>query len=185
MRALELIEKKYRDTSITHKKYIKRLNDYITTLLTNGRIIEAKYFFSELQTLSSEHKNTLLLGYKIAIKTFDSESILHYDKKLVDLDYNFEELVWIRLQYYYSVNNRDGIVNCAQHLLSKSTKLETDKLQFFTDIILNNHELEVFKAFNKYLYRVKLKVIPSFDAKVKFIAYQKLVDIVVRIKITK
>ena len=70
---LELVEKKFRDTPYGHKKYLKRLNDYINYLIKNGRILEAKHFFNKMQQARPNHIKTIVLGYELAIKTFDNK----------------------------------------------------------------------------------------------------------------
>ncbi|CRL60052.1 hypothetical protein [Proteus vulgaris] len=61
------------------KKYVLKLTSVIKLLMSKQRIIEAKYHFNELEELKPNSKDTMLLGFDIAIKTFDVKMAAKYD----------------------------------------------------------------------------------------------------------
>lgn len=179
---MSLIERKYRDTAVNTKKYPKRLSDYICELMVKGRIIEAKYYFSKLFEHRPDHSRTRKIGYELAIKTFDNESVLLFDKALVDGKYEEQKLLCLRLKYYYSVNNTRLFSELIEHLFTlqnlKSETLEVIvHLALFQDayqpvaLVLNH-----LKSKNRVLHKM-------MESKLRPIVLKELMNTIIEVKI--
>lgn len=179
---MDIIEKKYRNTPEGNKKYVKRLTDYINILLSKGRVLEAKYYFDKLYLLKPDHVKTILLGYKLSIKLFNTNDVSKFDKKLYNLKRSEEELVWFRLQYYYSVNNKKFAEECASYLLSKNT-LKPEVFQSIFEICINIESYEVVPYLIKYMENNKLIFNERVGHRIKRIAIKKLIECFSRAKI--
>lgn len=174
---MEIIENKFRETPSSHKKYVKRLSEYIVSLLKRGRIIESKFYFLELELLKPSHEKTCILGYELAIKTFDNEAVLRFDISLVNMGFNEEKLFCLRLMYYYSVRNKSSFNHLAVDLL-KSNKLKNDSLKLIIPMVLHQKSYESIVALCAYLERDKKELIASFEKETRKVVLQKLVDVI-------
>jgi len=177
---LDLIEKKYRDTPKKNRKYVKRLSDFIRDLMDKGRIIESKYYFSELMGLKPDNIQTHVLGYKLSIKTFDNHGVSYFDKFLHQQHYNEELLLCLRLQYYYSVNNEIEFSETACYILTKRS-LGKESLDTISRLVISQHCYEPIAKLCHYLKRERKHLNKQAENKVKRIALQQLADSLVEI----
>jgi len=178
---MELVEQKYRDTVKGNKKYVKRLTDFVNSLLDTDRILEAHFYFKELVSVSPEHLKTVVLGYKLSIRTFNTKDVSCYDKKLFNSKKNEEELLLLRLQYYYSVNNQGLAEDCALSLLSKQ-HLKADTLQSISDFTRNHESYNLISTLGKYLFLNKMIFHPSIEKQFKKNVITKLINLLKQTK---
>ncbi|WP_183000787.1 MULTISPECIES: hypothetical protein [unclassified Pseudomonas] len=171
---MEDIEKSYRDTPSTNKKYAKRLTDYIYALIKHGRNIEAKHFFSELSKISPLHKKTIRLGYTIAIATFDNDMLIKYDNLLVDSNPETSELLWFQLRYYHSRNNLLACELVSSKLLEESSKFE--HISTILEVCLEQRSYSIAKPLIKVLAKHKLVLSPPTERRLKQILIEKLIN---------
>ncbi|MUJ29745.1 hypothetical protein GNP73_17405 [Aliivibrio fischeri] len=173
---MEIIEKKFRDTTIANKKYVKRLTDYIYFLMDKERVVESKYYFDKLIALKPLHIKTNVLGYKLAIKTFDNESVVKFDKLLCKQRYNEELLLTLQLQYYYSVNSKHNFSKVACFLLNKKSLTE----KTFSDIgllILSQDCYEPIAGLCKYLHKNNKSLHKTAESRVRKTVLHKLITV--------
>lgn len=178
---MDIVEKKFRDTPVGNKKYLKRLNDYIRELMDKGRIIEAKYYFSTLYACRPDHSKTQIIGYELAIQTFDNDAVLLFDKALLDKKFEEQKLLSLRMRYYYSVNNTKLFSEVIEDLfLIKNLKSEVleliVQLTFFQEAykpvaIVINH----LKSKNMVLHKM-------MESKLKPIVMQQLMNSIIEAK---
>jgi len=172
---LEIIEKKYRDTPESSKKYVKRLTDYINSLLLKGRLLEAKYYFDKLDETKPNSLKTIVLGYKLSIKLFDNYEVERFDKKLFDFNSQGERLFLLRLQYYYSVNNKEKAEENASYLLSKKT-LQSKDLQTIYEVCLYQSSYKIALSLSRYMKRLHLKFDEQSEEQLKRIMIKKMIQ---------
>lgn len=177
---LDLIEKKYRETPKENRKYVKRLSDFIRDLMDKGRIIESKYYFSELMELKPDHIQTHVLGYKLSIKTFDNHGVAYFDELLSQQRYREELLLCLRLQYYYSVNDMSKFSESACYMLTKKN-LDKESLETIFQLVISQHCYEPIAKLCHYLKRDRKYLNKQAENKVKCIALQRLADSLVEI----
>jgi hypothetical protein len=177
---LELVEKKYRDTPEGNKKYAKRLTDFIDFLILRGRIFEAKHFFDCLYKLKPNHARTIRLGYRLSIFLFNNESVKKFDKLLHDSKPSDIELVWFRLMYYHSVNDRKNCEDSCEYLFSKSIK--NDYLNTIIEVCINQNNYAISVNLIRYLKKEKINLSDSGNKQIKKIVLQEFVDTIVKIK---
>lgn len=172
---MELIEKQLRNTPSGHKKYLKRLSDYVKYLSENGRILEAKYFFSEINKLKPNHIKTIILGYELAIKTFDNESVIFFDRALYDTEVDKEILLVMRVKYYYSVNDEKEFTQLIEHLLF-GFKVKKITLELIVELVINQNSYKPISILLRYLKDKSLLLNKQTEGAVRWIVLQKLVD---------
>lgn len=175
---MELIEKKFRDTPPEHKKYLKRLSDYVRHLIENGRILEAKHFFNEIQEVKPSHIKTTILGYELAIKTFEHESVMLFDRALYDSKHDEELLLTMRLKYYYSVNDEKQFTNLVEHLLFERT-VKTKTFHLIGELVITQNTYKPISILVRYLKSKKLTLHKQNEGLVRRVVLQKLVDVLV------
>lgn len=178
---MEFVEKKFRDTPCSHKKYVKRLSEYISFLLKQGRILEAKHYFDELVKIKPNHKRTLVLGYELSIKNFDNEGVFNFDKQLIGQKYNEQELLRLRLTYYYSVNNTKAFEQVAQYIF-KNLSLKMDLLNKILPMVVQKKQYGSIAALCTYLRNNKIKLSPKAENSTRQVALQKLVDVLSEVR---
>lgn len=172
---MELIEKQLRNTPSSHKKYLKRLNDYVKYLAKNGRTLEAKYFFNEIKQLKPNHIKTIILGYELAIKTFDNESVLFFDRALYDSKHDKEILLTMRLKYYYSVNNEKEFTHLVEHLLLEC-KISKTTFELIGELVINQNSYKPISILLRYFKSKGQLLHKQTEGRVRWIVLQKLVD---------
>lgn len=182
MIALELVEKHYRDTPVTHKKHVKRLTDFIDYLIKERRIIEAKHFFVKLYELKPHHSKVIRLGYELSIATFDKDGVKKFDKLFLDSKPTDAEVIWFQLKYYHSVNNRQMCAICCEQLLSK--KISQEYLQTVSEVCVKQNSYAIAVSLLNYLERERLRLRPSDSGyrHLKKVLVQGLADTIVRVK---
>jgi len=178
---LELVEKKYRDTPEGHKKYAKRLTDYLNFLIQKERFLEAKYFFDFLYKVKPNHARTIRLGYTLSISLFDKDGVRNFDKLLYDSKPSENELTWFRLKYYYSVNDRKNFEECCESLLAKNS-LKDKQLNTIIEICLRQESYEISINLIKYLSRNGLSLNDPGSRKIKNIVIKKLIGYISKVK---
>ena len=177
---MHIVEKKYRDTPQNNRKYVKRLSDYINILLENGRVLEAKYHFSELLALKPDNVKTHVIGYKIAIKTFDSKQVGELDKLLVAQKYKEQSLHCLRLQYYYSVNNQKCFRELVIYMLANPPLSETS-LDLIAPLVLQQRDYRAIQTLCNYLKSINKHLNKAAENKVRKVVLQRLVDSLVEV----
>lgn len=181
--ALEIVEKKYRDTPAGHKKYTKRLTQYINHLISKGRVLEAKHFFVLLNKEKPNHPTTIRLGYTLSIASFDTEGVRHFDKLLCGLQLSEIELMWFRLKFYLSVNNKIRCEECCIFLLSKIIKKEY--LHVIIEACLKLKIYAVAAELEKYLKKEKLMLSVAGSRELKEVVIQRLFEIIKKVEHVK
>ncbi|QYJ86412.1 hypothetical protein K0I73_01205 [Shewanella mesophila] len=172
---MELIEKKLRDTPEDHKKYLKRLSEYIRYLIENGRILEAKHFFNKLQEVKPSHIKTIILGYELAIKTFDNESVVLFDRALYDSKHDEELLLRMRLKYYYSVNNEKQFTDLVEYLLFERS-IKTETFHLIGELVITQNTYKPISILVNYLKSKNQMLHKQVEGRVRGIVLQKLAD---------
>lgn len=175
---LELIEKKFRDTPFGHKKYLKRLNDFINYLIENGRILEAKHFFDEMQQSKPNHIKTIVQGYELAIKTFDNNSVVLFDRALYESKHDEEKLLTLRLKYYYSVNNEKLFASLVDYLLFERV-IKPKTFHRIGELVINQNSYKPIATLICYLKSNGKVLHKQIEGKIRRVVIQKLVDTIV------
>jgi hypothetical protein len=153
---LDIIEKQFRDTPASHKKYLLRLTNYIEHLLKNKRIVEAKFYFEKIPENKKQKLNIIHLGYELAIRTFDKASILYFDKLLYQHKKNDIDLSYYRLKFYLSNND---IRNCefeAKRLLSHT--LDIDSLNLIIETFFITKDYKIAIHISNYIKNKKIQL---------------------------
>ncbi|WP_313210024.1 hypothetical protein [Stutzerimonas nitrititolerans] len=177
---MEVVEKKYRDTPIDNKKYAKRLTDFIDLLVSNGKVIEAKYHFKNLYESKPNHAKTIRLGYLLSIAKFDNEGVRKFDKLLYDSKPKDVEICWFRLKYYLSVNDYKGCEDCCALLLSKPIKNEYLRTTIEACLNLNNYVIASHLI--KYLEKEKLTLNSIGTKQLRKLVLERFVNSIVKVK---
>ncbi|MDZ4298793.1 MAG: hypothetical protein U0998_05985 [Moraxellaceae bacterium] len=177
---MEIVEKKYRDTSIDNKKYALRLTNFIEYLLSNGKIIEAKHYFRSLLEAKLNHARTIRLGYLLSIATFDNEGVRKFDELLYKSKPKDIEIYWFRLKYYLSVNDYKNCEDCCTLLLSKPIKKEYLKTVIEACLRLNNYVIA--SQLVKYLKKEKIILSEIGNKNLKKIILEKLINELLKVK---
>lgn len=73
---------KYLVANPLSKNYAKKLTKLITSFISNGRFLEARFYLDELEKTHSGNIISIRLGYKLAIAIFDHKKVFEYDKLL-------------------------------------------------------------------------------------------------------
>lgn len=171
---MEDIEKNYRDTPSTNKKYTKRLTEYIETLIKHGRNLEAKHFFSELSRISPHHKKTIRLGYTIAIATFDNDMLIKYDKLLLDSNPETRERLWFQLRSYHSLNNTSACEAVCCVLLNENPARE--HISTILEVCLERKSHTIATPLVLALAKHRLMLNPKTEIKLKKLLIEKLIN---------
>lgn len=177
---MEIVEKKYRDTPIHNRKYAKRLTDFIDSLVSNGKIIEAKYHFKYLYEAKPNHAKTIRLGYLLSVATFDNEGVRKFDKLLYDSKPKYVEICWFRLKYYLSVNDHKGCEYCCELLLSKPIKDEYLRTTIEACLNLNNYVIASHLI--KYLEKENLTLSSIGNNQLRKLVLEGFVNSIVKVK---
>lgn len=169
---MENSEKIYRATAKTSRKYRKRLTDYIDALVKGGRLLEARYFFSDLCQLGPHHAKTIQLGYTIAIVTFDNDWVYKYDKLLTISTKDSSEVHWYRLRYYHSRNNITACENTCTEMLNG--QLSTDRLSTIIEVCMMRKSYIIASSLAMYLSKNRIALTPPYTKQLKHIVITKL-----------
>lgn len=175
------LEKKFRHTSSGHKKYHKRLSDFIIFLINKGRILEAKYYFQILIQSRPDNLKANMLGYEISIKSFDNEGVARFDKFLCDNSKEIVDVQILQLEYYYSVSNEKGFLFALEYILLN--KLKPDVLNKVIGLVVTFESYASIMTLLSYLKRNKLKLNEKADARIKKIVLQEFSNLLVRVKL--
>ncbi|HCZ8663113.1 hypothetical protein ACLH09_23280 [Citrobacter braakii] len=181
---LEDSEKLFLSVNDSHKRYVKYLNDYILALMETNRFIEAKYYFELLFLRKPNSKEANVLGYKIAIRMFDFPAIQKHNEFLWYSGFEKQELLCLRLEFYYAINNRD--FNPLAIALLEQYTLKLSVLQTLIELVMDREPIEAMKIIPyiyKYLLKHKLKPSDEFNVIAKKMMIQNLVDTLSVVKI--
>lgn len=176
---MERTEELYRNTPKGTKKYAKRLTEYINFLISKGKILEAKHFFSLLDAYKPNHSRTIRLGYTLSIASFDQEGVKKFDQLLVESKPAEAELAWFQLKYYLSVTDRKNCERTSEFLLS----LATMKREYLDTIFETCTKIDSYSITVNFINHLKKDNIPLNDlgtGRLKKIALQRLVESLVR-----
>lgn len=172
---LDTSENLYFSIDNKNKKYVKYLTNYTYALMDKHRIVESCYYFNILYSIKPKSKIANILGYKIAIRTFDSEAVQKFNKFLWDAGYDKQELLCLRLEYYYAINNNVEFERLSEGLLDSFT-LKKEFLIIVMELILGQKNNNLVSCLYRYLQKNKLKPSADFDVRAKEMVLQKLVD---------
>lgn len=177
---MEIVERRYRDTTKENKEYTRRLAEYIDFLRCKGRILEAKYFFSLFDEEVINNPAIIRLGYSLSIASFDREGVIKFDELLRKSMPSNIELCCFHLEYYISVNDLENCEKTSEFLLSNF--LPKECLDIVIEACINLQSYSITANLAKYLEKVGLEI-DSLNAKeIKKIAYQRLVKSIERLK---
>lgn len=177
---MEVIEKKYRDTSVGNKKYAKRLSDFIDYLFSKGKILEARYHFEKLHDAKPIHVRTIRLGYLLSIATFDNDGVRKFDKLLYDANPKDVEIILFRLKYYLSVNDYRNCEICCTSLLSQ--KINKEYLTTIFEACFNLKSYVIASNIINHIEKEKIKLNKIGNENLKHIILEKLVNELLKIK---
>lgn len=113
------VEVAFRKDAAKPKKRAKALNDYIIYLMENEHVLEANYYHGKLLELKPENEKSIALGYKIAIRMFDIDRVVYFDKKIVEINANEELIMSLKLEYYCSIYSKQGMELCSEWFLER------------------------------------------------------------------
>lgn len=179
--SVEVVEKKYRDPPSHNKKYVKRLSEYISFLLKQGRVLEAKFYFDELNKIKPNHEKTLVFGYELSIKTFDNNGVLRFDTLLMKHKYNEQKLLCLRLKYYYSVHNAKAFDQIVLHLFNY-LPIKAELLKIILPMIVQQNQYKSIAALCIYLKKNKMVLNDLAEKSIRRVVLQKLIDVMSEIK---
>ncbi|MGQ4005180.1 hypothetical protein QIW49_01670 [Francisellaceae bacterium CB300] len=174
------IEEKYRKTSKSSKNHAKYLFDYIILLKEKNRILEANFYFQELSISKPKCYKTHIVGYELAIKSFDNESVKKFDSLLSKKKLQREELFCLRLKYYYSVNKQACFEELISYILIKTT-ITRKTLHIILPMVLNQNNYKLIYLLLKYLKNRSLQISNHVEKKIRKIILQELIDNLTRI----
>ena len=165
------IEVDFRKEFANPRKKVKALDNFINHLLENDHVLEANYYLNKLLEIKPKHEKSLRLGYKIAIRMFDRNRVIFFDKQLIEIKAKNELIIPLQLEYYFSMRCEAGMYRCLSWFVEqKSINLE--------DFNLINLIIESSKILRKYEFIPKLlnqmkkhKCSPSRETE---IAYKKI-----------
>lgn len=179
MKQIELNEAKYLDSSDKNKHIL--LTKYVQSLLEEGRIIEAEFFHNKLLKLKPDHFIVQVIGYELAIRTFNNNKVVKFDGLLSkNKKLKKEELLKLRVKYFYSIQNSGYLESTLNELLT-ITKYDEDFFPVIIDsIYFSNSYLNVYNLF-KLLHRSNLKLDKRNDDSMRKIVYTSLCDKLVEI----
>lgn len=180
---LDESEKLFLSVTNTHKRYIKYLNNYIVSLIENNRFLEAKYYFEILYTRKPMSKEANALGYRIAIRTFDIPAVKKFNDFLWYSTFDKQELLCLRLEFYYSINNRD--FNPLAIALLEQYTLKLDVLQVLIELVLArepNESKKIIPYIYGYLSKHRLKPSAEFNVIAKKLMIEVLVETLTMVK---
>lgn len=175
------LEKKFRHTPLGHRKYYKRLIDFINFLISKGRILEAKYYFQILIQSRPDNLKTNMLGYEISIKSFDKEGVARFDRFLCHNSKKAVDVQLLQLEYYYSVNNEKGFLFVLEYILLK--RLKPEILNKMIGLVVTFESYVSIVKLLSYLNKNKLMLNPKADARIRKVVLQELSNTLVRIKL--
>ncbi|MDQ4431523.1 hypothetical protein PKO51_19480 [Yokenella regensburgei] len=175
------LERKFRHTPLGHKKYHKRLSDFISFLISKGRILEARYYFQILIQSRPNNLRANMLGYEISIKSFDNEGVARFDRFLCDNAKKVVDVQVLQLEYYYSVNNAKGFLFVLEYILL--TRLKPDVLNKVIGLVVTFESYASITKLLSYLKKNKLILNAKADARIKKTVLQEFSNVLVRIKL--
>lgn len=178
---MEEFEYKYRSTPPESKKYVKRLTEFINSLMSNGKIIEAKHHFKNLYKAKPNHIKTIRIGYLLSIATFDNEGVIKFDKLLFDSRPRDIEILWLQLKYYLSTSDQKGCEHCCKKLLSQ--KIKSEQLTTAIDACLNLESYEIAADLVNYFKRERIKLNINGEISLKKILIKRLINRIAENKI--
>lgn len=177
---IDLYEKKFRFLSKDTKKYVENLTSYIEELIKNGRFVEARYYFKELNYLKPHHHKTIRIGYDISIYTFDDCGVEKFDFLVHKFDFKKYEINLFQLKYYYSRNNIRNIEIKSLEMLRD--KLNGESLGYVYEVGLVTESYNIVSKLVKYFHKNKMVFKNHAEIRIRKILIKKLIDSIVLVK---
>jgi len=172
---MDAMEEKFRKNLANPKKHVKSLTEYIEYLLEHEHILEASYYLNELLKLKPKHEKALTLGYKLAIRRFDIEQVIYFDKQLKTIKAKNELLLLLELEYFCSINNHKKMEACIEFLLIIDPISQNSfQLMIESALILKSYNL--CEGILRKLKSQKLQLNEHASKKFKEIAIIELVE---------
>ncbi|WP_455844624.1 hypothetical protein [Pantoea agglomerans] len=171
----EVIESDFFKTDKKHGKFIKRISKYIRSLMDRGRISEASYYYDILYEMKRDNKETVVLGYGLAIRKFDYRAMQRFDNYLVSTKCDPKIIFLLRLDYYYITSNLNNFAGVACSLL-KDYRLNVDELNSLVECTISLNAKKVIPSLYSYLKRMKLTPSEQLNSKCKSMMIESFVD---------
>ena len=158
------------------------LKQYISDLLKNEHILEARYYHNKLIQECPDDIETNRLGYFIHIKCLN-KNVRKFEEKLYENNASREIIYSLQLFYYYTFNDDVNLSKCLHGILDiEPTRQFTYEIVIESTLILKNYEL-TRKLIKNYfsLNKIKFKnnLIPN---EIKHILFTRLIEILQQIK---
>lgn len=167
------IEVNFRKNSAKPKKRAKALNDYIIYLMDNEHILEADYYHGKLLELRPESEKSIVLGYKIAIRMFNIDRVVYFDKKIIEINANEELIMSLKLEYCCSINSKQNMESCVEWFLDReNTSIEY--IEILIEAILILQKYEFISRLLKHMKKKKLGPSRNTERTLKKISVEKL-----------
>lgn len=174
-------ENDFRNTPPDGKKYIKRLSKYINSLIDNGRLCEASYYFNLLQLAKKNSKEVNALGYKLAIRNFDHKSAKEFDSFLRKNNYNVQALLTLELEFFYSTDNFNSFTIIALSLLDEK-KLNDQNLIILIELTLRLKAAHLIPNIYRKIINKGNKLTSQTESEFKKLSILHLLNTIARIK---
>ncbi|WP_152693326.1 hypothetical protein [Franconibacter helveticus] len=171
----ERIENDFFKTDKSHKKFIKRISNYVKSLMGRGRISEASYYFDILYELKGGNKDTNVLGYSLAIRSFDHNAVQRFDNYLVDFKCDPKVILLLRLEYYYISSNLKKFTDVANSLLN-DYKMNVDELKPVIEYAMSMNAKSVVPALYSFLERMNFTPSEQLKLQCKKMMIESFVD---------
>lgn len=171
-------EHDFRNTPKDSKKYLASALGYIRELNATGKIIEASYYLEQVSALKPNNAKVIRLGYELAIKAFDNESIKKYDLALFDSKPRRSELLTYRLMLYLSNNNKTLCLECAKELLTH--EVDDKAAHLIIDAIFKYRCADLTIQFLEFLSKKKRRVLGQADLLMKKVLLERLTNLLRR-----
>lgn len=178
---MENFEKIFHETPFSHRKYCKRLYQFISYLVDKGRLLEAKHYHSTLMKLKPDNIKNNILGYEISIKTFDKQAVVLYDKFLWEKSNDKYVIIKLQLQYYYSVGDiKNFCINLS--MILKKDKLSLEELNNIIGLAFTIEYYAPISILYDYFKIKKIAIKKEAEGNIKQITLQQLAETIVKVK---
>lgn len=132
----------------------------------------------QVSALKPNNAKVIRLGYELAIKSFDKESIRKYDLALFDSKPKRSELLTYRLMLYLSNNNKTLCLECAKELLTYEVGDEAAHL--IIDVIFKYRCANLTIQFLEFLSNKKRRILGQAEQVMKKVLLERLTTILRR-----
>lgn len=167
------VEVGFRKDVVKPKKRAKALNDYIIYLIENEHILEADYHHKKLLELKPGNEKCLAIGYKIAIRMFNFDRIVFFDKKLIEIKASEETIMSLKLEYYCSINSKQGMKSCTEWFLERNS-ISTEHIELLIEATLILEEFKFISKLLKHMRKKGLRPSTATERSLKRISIEEL-----------